>query len=79
MLRTRTWIQGPTWRPRALASARHSTTDQDRTIEAYLLNFSGDIYGQTVCLEFVRRLRGEEKFDTVAALLNQMNMRRETD
>ena len=46
----------------------------DRTIEAYLLNFSGDIYGQTVCLEFVRRLRGEEKFDTVAALLNQMNM-----
>ena len=46
----------------------------DRTIEAYLLDFSGDIYGQTVCLEFVRRLRGEEKFDTVAALLNQMNM-----
>ena len=45
----------------------------DRTIEAYLLDFSGDIYGQTVCLEFVRRLRGEEKFDTVAALLDQMN------
>ena len=45
----------------------------DRTIEAYLLDFSGDIYGQTVCLEFARRLRGEEKFDTVAALLDQMN------
>ncbi len=45
----------------------------DRTIEAYLLDFSGDIYGQTVCLEFVRRLRGEEKFDTVAALLDRMN------
>ena len=44
-----------------------------RTIEAYLLDFSGDIYGQTVCLEFVRRLRGEEKFDTVDALLDQMN------
>ena len=47
---------------------------QARTIEAYLLDFSGDIYGQTVCLEFVRRLRGEEKFDTVEALLDQMNI-----
>ena len=45
----------------------------ERTIEAYLLNFSDDIYGQTVCLEFVGRLRGEEKFDTVEALLDQMN------
>ena len=45
----------------------------ERTIEAYLLNFSDDIYGQTVCLEFVQRLRGEEKFDTVEALLDQMN------
>ena len=45
----------------------------ERTVEAYLLDFSGDIYGQTVCLDFVRRLRGEEKFDTVDALLDQMN------
>ena len=45
----------------------------ERTIEAYLIDFSDDIYGQTVCLEFVRRLRGEEKFDTVDALLDQMN------
>ena len=45
----------------------------ERTIEAYLLDFSDDIYGQTVCLEFVQRLRGEEKFDTVEALLDQMN------
>ena len=46
---------------------------QARTIEAYLLDFSGEIYGQTICLEFVRRLRGEEKFKTVEALLDQMN------
>ena len=44
-----------------------------RTVEAYLLDFSDDIYGQTVWLEFVQRLRGEEKFDTVEALLDQMN------
>ena len=44
----------------------------ERTVEAYLLDFSDDIYGQTVWLEFVQRLRGEEKFDTVDALLDQM-------
>lgn len=45
---------------------------ENRTIEAYLLDFSGDIYGQTMRLEFVQYLRGEEKFDTLQALLDQM-------
>ena len=40
---------------------------ENRTIEAYLLDFSADIYGQPLRLEFVRRLRGEEKFDTIEA------------
>ncbi len=46
---------------------------ENRTIEAYLLDFSADIYGQRLRLEFVRRLRGEEKFDTVEALLERMD------
>ena len=46
---------------------------EERTIEAYLLDFSDDIYDQPLTLEFVRRLRGEEKFDTVQALLDRMN------
>ena len=46
---------------------------ENRTIEAYLLDFSGDIYGQPLRLEFVQYLRGEEKFDTLQALLDQMD------
>ena len=46
---------------------------ENRTIEAYLLDFSGNIYDQTLRLEFVRRLRGEEKFDSIQALLVQMD------
>ena len=46
---------------------------ENRTIEAYLLDFSGDIYGQILRLEFVQHLRGEEKFDTLQALLDQMD------
>ena len=45
---------------------------ENRTIEAYLLDFSGDIYGKPLRLEFVQYLRGEEKFDTLQALLDQM-------
>lgn len=45
----------------------------DRLIEAYILDFDGDLYGQTVELEFVKRLRGEVKFDGVEPLISQMN------
>ena len=46
---------------------------ENRTIEAFLLDFSEDLYGRTLRLEFVQRLRGEEKYDTVEALLEQMD------
>ena len=42
------------------------------TIEAYLLNFSGDIYGAELRLEFLHRLRPEMKFATADALVAQM-------
>ncbi|MCC7355270.1 MAG: bifunctional riboflavin kinase/FAD synthetase [Anaerolineae bacterium] len=46
--------------------------DNRRTVEAYLLDFQGDLYGQEVALEFVARLRDELRFDTVADLISQM-------
>ena len=42
-------------------------------IEAHLLDFSGDLYGQTLEVEFVARLRGEERYDGIEALIAQMN------
>ena len=45
----------------------------NRTVEAFLLDFSEDIYGRSVRLHFARRLRGEEKFDSVDALLARMD------
>ncbi len=41
-------------------------------IEAYLLDFSGDLYGQTVQLTFVSRVREERRFPTVDALRAQI-------
>ncbi|MCS6831557.1 MAG: bifunctional riboflavin kinase/FAD synthetase [Armatimonadota bacterium] len=44
-----------------------------RTIEAYLLGFSGSLYGEQVHLAFFHRLRDERKFETLHALKAQMD------
>ncbi|MBV6450212.1 MAG: Riboflavin biosynthesis protein RibF [Anaerolineales bacterium] len=41
-------------------------------VEAYLLDFDREIYGETLELEFVSRLRDELKFDSVEALAEQI-------
>ena len=41
-------------------------------VEAFLLNFDGDLYGQRVRLEFYRHLRGERKFPSVEALTREV-------
>ena len=42
-------------------------------IEAYLLDFSGDLYGQTVDVEFVERIRGEKRFSGIEELKAQIS------
>ncbi|MBI4201228.1 MAG: bifunctional riboflavin kinase/FAD synthetase [Chloroflexi bacterium] len=44
----------------------------ERTIEAFLLDFHGDLYGKRLRLEFVKRLRDETRFDSAEALRRQM-------
>jgi riboflavin kinase / FMN adenylyltransferase len=41
-------------------------------VEAYLLDRDVDLYGQTLKIDFVARLRGERRFDSVDALVAQM-------
>jgi riboflavin kinase/FMN adenylyltransferase len=47
-------------------------TGRGELIEAYLLDFDDDIYGQPLRLQFLKRLRGEKRFDSVDALVEQM-------
>jgi riboflavin kinase/FMN adenylyltransferase len=52
-------------------------TGRGLLIEAYLLDFDGDLYGQTLRIAFLERLRGEKRFESVDALVEQM--RRDVD
>lgn len=43
-----------------------------RSIEVHLFDFQGDLVGQTIDMEFVRRIRDEQKFTSVDALVAQL-------
>ena len=62
-------------RPAALSLGRRPTfyDDADRSLlEAHLLGFDGDLYGEPARIQFVERLREERKFDSVDALVAQV-------
>jgi riboflavin kinase / FMN adenylyltransferase len=48
-------------------------TGRGLLVEAHLIDFDGDIYGETLRIAFLERLRGEKRFETVDALVDQMN------
>lgn len=53
----------PTVRPR---------TDNDVLVESHLLNYAGNLYGQTVEVQFIKRLRNEQRFESHDELAAQV-------
>ncbi|HEV7937772.1 MAG TPA: bifunctional riboflavin kinase/FAD synthetase [Solirubrobacteraceae bacterium] len=47
-------------------------TGRGELIEAYILDFKGDLYGKQLRLDFLSRLRGERRFSSAEALIEQM-------
>ena len=48
-------------------------TGRGLLVEAYLIDFEGDLYGKTLRIAFVARLRGERRFPGVEDLVAQMH------
>lgn len=52
---------------------RPTVDDGDRvTVEGFILDFNEDLYGQSVRMEFYKRLRGERRFPTLEALKEEV-------
>jgi riboflavin kinase / FMN adenylyltransferase len=63
-------------RPAALSLGRRPTfyeSADTSLLEAHLLDFDGDLYGEPARVQFQARLRDELKFDSVEALIEQMS------
>ena len=61
--------------PAAISLGRRPTFYEEAhasLLEAHLLDFDGDLYGEPARVQFVARLRGELKFDDVGALVDQI-------
>ncbi len=49
-------------------------TGRGELIEAFLIDFEADLYGTSLELAFLKRLRGEKRFESVQALVDQMDL-----
>jgi riboflavin kinase / FMN adenylyltransferase len=61
--------------PAAVSVGVRPTFDSGRgvLIEAHLIGFEGVLYGETLRIAFLERLRGEKRFESAEALIEQMN------
>jgi riboflavin kinase/FMN adenylyltransferase len=62
--------------PAAISVGLNPTTDDDHRpkIEAYIMDgFSADIYGMSIDIDFIERLRDEQKFESLETLINQID------
>jgi riboflavin kinase/FMN adenylyltransferase len=66
---------GPAPWPSVSSFGTRPTVDgREPLLEAHLFDFAGDLYGRRIRVEFVARLRDEEKFDGLPALVAQMHL-----
>jgi riboflavin kinase / FMN adenylyltransferase len=65
---------GDQWWPAAVNVGVRPTfvTGRGVLVEAFLIGYDGDCYGEELRLAFLERIRGEKRFDSVDALIEQM-------
>ncbi|USF26700.1 Bifunctional riboflavin kinase/FMN adenylyltransferase [Firmicutes bacterium ASF500] len=71
---TRVWFDGQSRAAVTNVGVRPTVQDNDGrvTVEGFILDFDGDLYGRTVRMEFYKRLREERKFPSLEALTEEI-------
>ena len=69
-----TWgyIDGKTYQSVTNIGRRPTFGGNERTVETYILNYHGNLYGRELKIDIVERLRDERRFDTVEELKKQI-------
>ena len=66
-------VPGESYRAAVSVGSNPTFSGRTRTVEAFVLDTKADLYGQHVAVDFVGRVRGMEKFDSVDDLIEQMD------
>ena len=74
----RVTIDGKTYSAVTNVGTRPTVSGVGVTVEPWILDFDGNLYGQEITLEFHRFLRPETRFDGLEALKTQINRDAET-
>jgi riboflavin kinase/FMN adenylyltransferase len=68
------FILGSRRSPTAISIGTNPTfSGKEQTVEAFVIDEGGNFYGRRVGFDFVERLRGTEKFDSIEALIKQID------
>ena len=69
---TRVHIEGKSYISVTNIGKNPTFGDNKRTIETFVLNYSGNLYGSELKIDIIERLRDEKRFDSVEELRKQM-------
>ena len=70
-----TWaiIEGKRYQSATSIGVRPTFDLTQRLVEVFIMDFNADLYGKTVGVEFIKKVRDQEKFDGLDALVKQIN------
>jgi riboflavin kinase/FMN adenylyltransferase len=66
-------IEGKPWLSVSSVGVNPTFGDGSRSVESFVFDFDHNLYGASVRLSFVKRIREERKFASVDALIDRMN------
>ncbi|MCH8865188.1 MAG: bifunctional riboflavin kinase/FAD synthetase [Chloroflexi bacterium] len=69
---TRAYVNGKLYQSMTNIGNNPTFGDSERGVEVYIIDYQGDLYGREVSIDIVERLRGEERFSSVAELKKQI-------
>ena len=69
---TRAHVDGKTYGAATNIGIKPTFDEERPSVETYILDFEGDLYGRELRIDILHRLRGEQKFDGIDALKAQI-------